>query len=339
MSLIGKLAAFVLCTMLASPALAQDAEWEKVVEAAKKEGTVTVYNSQLGAPNFVAVVESFQKKYGIKVESLDVRASELTERLRSEQAAGRYIADIQMHSANSIETGMQQGIEVQEHGGIPNAANLREEMKKEMTDKHIPGFLQAYGILVNTSLVKPEDEPKGWQDLADPKWQGKILSDDMRPLGSGGTMFVVLHKTFGREFSDKLAAQKPVFSRDLRNDARRVARGEYPLYIPQMFAFANDLQGLPIKVVIPEEGVPYVSIHFAIMKNAPHPNAARLFINHFLDVEQQETYAKAWMVPVVEGVADRLDEQSRAFATAKLLGTRELDEYGPMMDLAKEIYP
>ena len=226
MSLIRKLAAFAVAAVVAGPVFAQDAEWDKVVEAAKKEGTVTVYNSQLGAPNFVAVTESFQKKYGIKVESLDVRASELTERLRSEQAAGRYLADIQMHSANSIETGKTQGILVEPLGKIPNVANIRDDMKKEVAADHVPGFLQAYGILVNTGLVKPEDEPKSWKDLADPKWKGKILSDDMRPLGSGGTMFVVFNKTYGQAFNEKLAENKPVFSRDLRNDARRVARGE-----------------------------------------------------------------------------------------------------------------
>ncbi|WP_105383973.1 ABC transporter substrate-binding protein [Neorhizobium alkalisoli] len=339
MSLIRKLAAFAVAAVVAGPVFAQDAEWDKVVEAAKKEGTVTVYNSQLGAPNFVAVTESFQKKHGIKVESLDVRASELTERLRSEQAAGRYLADIQMHSANSIETGKTQGILVEPLGKIPNVANIRDDMKKEVTADHVPGFLQAYGILVNTGLVKPEDEPKSWKDLADPKWKGKILSDDMRPLGSGGTMFVVFNKTYGQAFNEKLAENKPVFSRDLRNDARRVARGEYPVYIPQMFAFANDLKGLPIKVIVPEEGVPYVSIHFAIMKNAPHPNAAKLFIDHFLDMEQQVTYAKAWMLPVAKGVEDQLDPESKRFASAKLLGTREMNEYGPLMELAKKIYP
>ena len=136
------------------------------------------------------------------------------------------------------------------------------------------------GILVNTRLVKPEDEPKSWDDLNDPKWKGKILADDMRPLGSGNTMFAILQKKLGAAFNEKLAEQKPVFSRDLRNDARRVARGEYPIYVPQIFAFASDLKGLPVKVVIPKEGAPYAMMEFAMLKNAAHPNAARL-IDHF----------------------------------------------------------
>ncbi|MEO3388465.1 extracellular solute-binding protein [Mesorhizobium sp. CAU 1741] len=333
-------AAFALVLGVTNGASAQSsADWDAVVAAAKEEGTVTVYNSQLGSPQFQKVIDSFEEEYGITVQSMDVRASELSERVRTEQSAGRYLGDVLMHSAGSIEIlKEQQGVEYEPHGDIPNMANLRDDLLTKPTDIHIPGFLQVYGILVNTNLVAPEDEPKTWKDLADPKWKGKILSDDMRPLGSGGTMFVVLQKTYGREFNDQLAANEPVFSRDLRNDARRVARGEYPLYIPQMFAFANDLQQLPVKVVIPEDGVPYVPIHFAILKNAPAPNAARLFINHFLALEQQKTYAEAWMFPVVEGVVENLDEQSRRFAQAKLLGTRELDEYGPMMEIAREIY-
>lgn len=318
---------------------AQEADWDALVEAAKAEGSVVVYNSQLGSPQFVKVIEAFEDAYGITVESMDVRASELSERVRTEQTAGRYLGDVLMHSAGSLEILKQnQGVEYEALGEIPNRANLRPDMEATATDEHVPGFLQVYGILVNTRLVSEEEEPKTWEDLADPKWQGKILSDDMRPLGSGGTMFTVLHKTYGREFSEALAQNRPVFSRDLRNDALRVARGEYPIYIPQMFAFANDLKGLPVKVVIPEAGVPYVPIHFAVLKNAPHPNAARLFVDFFLSQEAQKIYAEAWMFPVIEGVVETLDEESQRFASAKLLGTRELDEYGPMMDLATEIY-
>ena len=76
----------------------------------------------------------------------------------------------------------------------------------------------------------------------------------MRPLGSGNTLFAILQKTMGAEFNEKLAEQKPVFSRDIRNDARRIARGEYPIYITQVFALASDLKGLPVKVVDPQGG-------------------------------------------------------------------------------------
>jgi iron(III) transport system substrate-binding protein len=187
-------------------------------------------------------------------------------------------------------------------------------------------------------MVKPEDEPKKWTDLLDPKWKDKILSDDTRPIGGGQTMFFVLQKTYGTPFHEKLAAQNLVFSRDLRNDARRVARGEYPLYIPQMFAMASDLKGLPVKALVMEEGVPYVPINFAQLKNAPHPNAARVFINHFLEQESQLQYANAWMTTVVKGMAEKANPDARPFVEPKLLGATTLEERIPMMELAKKIY-
>ena len=75
----------------AVPASAQDASWDSVAAAVKKEGKVVVYSMALGAPYYLAVLKSFEEKYGIKVESLDLRASELAERVRTEQAAGRFL--------------------------------------------------------------------------------------------------------------------------------------------------------------------------------------------------------------------------------------------------------
>lgn len=96
------LAGFVL------PAHAQDS-WQGVVDAAKKEGKLVIYDMALGAPYFTAVLKSFQDKYGIPVESLDLRASELSERIRTEQAAGRYLGDVEMITTTMIEEQRQNG--------------------------------------------------------------------------------------------------------------------------------------------------------------------------------------------------------------------------------------
>ncbi len=166
-------------------------------------------------------LKSFEAKYGIAVESLDLRASELAERIRTEQAAGRFLGDAEMVTTTMIEEQLKNGDFVQKLPPIPNAAHLRPPFKAN--EYSVPAFMQPMGILINTRLVKEQDIPTSWNDLNDPKWKGKILSDDMRPLGSGNTMFAILEKTMGGDFNQKLAEQKPVFSRDMRNDARRVA--------------------------------------------------------------------------------------------------------------------
>jgi len=318
------------------PASAQDASWDSVVAAAKKEGKVVVYSMALGAPYYQAVLKSFEEKYGIKVEGLDLRASELAERVRTEQAAGRFLGDAEIITTTMIEEQRKTGDYIQSMGAVPNVQNLRPPFKA--SEFSVPAYVQPMGILINTRLVKPEDEPKSWNDLNDPKWKGKILSDDMRPLGSGNTMFAILQKNMAADFNEQLAQQKPVFSRDMRNDARRVARGEYPIYVPQVFAFASDLKGLPVKVVIPREGAPYAQMELALLKNASHPNAARLFVNHFLDQDSQLLYANGWMLPVVKGVAEKANEEAKPFADAKLMGPALLEERPAMMELAKKLY-
>jgi iron(III) transport system substrate-binding protein len=326
----------VLAATAVLSASAQQEDWNSVVEAAKKEGKVVLYNMALGAPYFNAVVKSFESRYGISVESLDLRASELAERIRTEQAAGRNIGDAEMITSTMIEEQLKNGDYVQKLPAIPNVSQLRPPFKP--TDYSVPAYVQPMGILINTRLVKPEDEPKSWNDLTSPKWKGKILSDDMRPLGSGNTLFSVLQNNMGKEFNEKLAEQKPIFSRDMRNDARRVARGEYAIYIPQVFAFASDLKGLPVKIVVPEEGAPYAQMELAVLKNAPHPNAARLFIQHFLEPDSQALYANAWMLPVVSGAVERANADAKPFAGAKLMGMAKLSERPLMMELAKKLY-
>ncbi|MBR0842170.1 ABC transporter substrate-binding protein [Bradyrhizobium liaoningense] len=323
----------VIACVVASTARGEDDA--ALVAAAKAEGKLTFYTSFLGAPFHLVAIKSFEKKYGISVEMLDVRASELRERLRTEQAAGRFIGDVIQNGAATMIRSQRDG-ELQPHGGIANASRLSP--RQAATDVVVPSYILAYGMLVNTTQVKPADEPKSWKDLLDPRWKGKIQSDDMRALGGGQVMFSVLQDAFGRDYHEKLAAQQPIFSRDVGNDERRVARGEFPMRIPQLFSNTTVLKGLPVKLIIPQEGVPYIRFDMAVLRNAPHPNAARLFINHYLSDEVQLIYANAGLIPVVDQLEGPVKEEMRALSGAKLLGTTDVDTQDAMLALAKEIY-
>jgi len=150
--------------------------------------------------------------------------------------------------------------------------------------------------------------------------------------------FPVMLKAFGREFHEKLAAQKPVFSRDLQNSERRTARGEFPLYLPFNLQDLNTLKGLPVKAVVPAEGRPYVRFDISTLKNAPHPNAARLFMNHYLEPDSQIIFANAGYAPVTKGVVEKTIPEIRELLATKAMGTTDPPKQDEMLALAKEIY-
>ncbi len=318
------------------PARAQrPADWDKVIAAAQKEGKVLLYTGAVGAGFHHVVGRFFEKRYGIKVDVLEARASELRERIRTEQAAGRFLGDVSHNGATTTTLQIPAGT-FQPHGGLPNAANLLPGFKAD--ELRAPIFTLIYGILVNTNLVKPGEEPKSWKDLLHPRWKGRILSDDMRALGGGSVFFFATTDKFGREFHDKLAQQNIQFSRDLKGSERRVARGEFAIWIPQVFSNYPLLKGLPVKLVIPQEGATYIAYEVAMLKNAPHPNAARLYMDFFLSEEAQLVYANTGNGITVKGVVDKATQDMRALAGAKLLGTTEAARQDQMLALAKEIY-
>jgi iron(III) transport system substrate-binding protein len=332
---LASIAALLLAVALAAAAAAQDGGWDAVVAAARKEGTVTLYTSAT-APQHGQLAKAFERKYGIKVEILDARASELRERVRAEQASGRFLGDvIQNGSATMRHQAEEQAF--QPHGDLPNIARLRPPFAADALQ--VPNFVLAYGILVNTKLLPPAAAPKSWHDLLDPRWRGKLLADDFRAIGGGQTFFSVTYDAFGLDFHDKLKTQGIVFSRGVGESERRVATGEYPIRFPQQFPNYLALKGLPVRLVIPEEGCPYVPFDLAVMRNAPHPNAARLLIDFYISPEGQLIYANNALIPVVSGVIEKTDPEIRALAGAKLLGATTPEEQEPMLALATQMYP
>ena len=307
-----------------------------VVAAAKKEGKVAFYTSFLGAKAHLDIIKTFEAKYGIPVELLDVRASEMTERIRTEQTSQRYIGDVVQNGYAGLVQNQKDGF-LQPHGDIPNTKNMLPD--HVVTEMGVPCYVLGYGILVNTNVVKPEEMPKSWKDITDPKWKGKIISDDPRALGGGSVMFSTFEDKLGDDYNVALSKQALVLSRDIGNDEQRVARGEYPMRIPQLYSNWLRLKSLPVKFVAPVEGMPYIRFDFGMLKGAPHPNAARLFINHYLSEQVQAAYANAGLIPVMKGALDKAGEAGQELKQIKLLGTTNPDTLQQMLDRAKQLYP
>jgi iron(III) transport system substrate-binding protein len=318
------------------PSSAEVADWDQVIAAARAEGGVVLYTALLGVPSTKAIAKAFEAKYGIPVQVLEARASELRERIRTEQAAGRYLGDVMFNSENQALIMSAEDKSIVPHEPVPHAAGLTEPFKDD--GLKAPVMTINYSLLVNNRLVPPGEEPKSWRDLTDPKWKGKILSDDMRAVGGGYVLFYVTEEKLGKAFHEALATQDVQFTREQREAAKRVARGEMAIYMPFNLGDIQSLKGLPVRTVMPAEGAPYVLYAAAAMKGAPHPNAARLYINFTMSEEVQKIFAQDGYGVVRREVLDQVTPEARAIADVKLMGGSDPAKQNEMLDLARGFY-
>jgi iron(III) transport system substrate-binding protein len=331
------IALFSLMAVVAFPqplAAQTEKEWSDVIAAAKSEGKLTVYvgiNSTLTRE----IAKAFQAKYGIRVEILDGRPSEIRERIRSEMTAGRNIGDLSYNGGTSAELDLADGL-FQPHGAVPNLKKIRSDFR--LDGSLVPLQISSFGILINTTLVKPEHEPRSWLDLLDPRWNGKILADDPRGFGGGAIFFGVTLQKLGRDFHEKLAQQKPTFARGYPESERRVARGEFAMFIPDTMTSYPSLKGLPVKLLLPKEGNPYIVSMMSVIKGSRSPNAARLFLNYFLDDESLQKFGGLGFAGPVDGMAASAPPDFQPFLAPKLLGTLNGSQIEEAIATAKAIY-
>ncbi len=143
---------------------------------------------------------------------------------------------------------------------------------------------------------------------------------------------------FGRGYHEKLTRQEPVFSRDYGEAVRRVTRGEFAVYLPLIFSQAAPLKGLPVKYVVPQEGVTYGSYCVSILRNCPHPNAARLLADFYLSDEAQGVYANSGHGVVIGDMKTPIAPDMQPLANVKPLVDEDFSRIEPYLALAKEIY-
>lgn len=307
-----------------------------VLKAARQEQKINYY----GAPDLGIVLEPvfklFHQRYGVEVGFTGARGRENYDRILSEQRAGRYVADVMSTGATSMNSLKWKG------ALVPYLPPNLEHIPEAFLDRDhvlIPVYLNIYGILINTALVKREEEPKSWKELLDTKWKGKILADDPRGAGGGNVWFTVAYKAFGKSYLEAMARQEPQFRPQYLENEKAVARGEYPIYLPALAGSIARLKGAPVKWIAPSDGATYALISQGLVKNAPHPNAAKIWVNFQIGPEAQTALAEGGNTPLRSDVAVPYPELS--FRGKKLLGTtteEDLKQGAKFSRLAEQIF-
>lgn len=285
----------------APKAAPQDATWAKVVQAAKKEDKLTAYSFNFTGDTGLALGKAFKERYGVAVDVVTGRGAAFLERLKTEQRMGQLTADFLDLSTVHVNNAKVAGLTI----SIADLPVLQE--KKEVwllhplgvdPEGHVVGYSPiVYTGFVNTSLVKPGEEPKAFADFLEPKWKGKILGQDPNISGTFYTVFVTA-LTYGMlnlDFIQGLGKQDIRMVEGGVQNARALARGEYPVTIALADLNTTPFvaEGAPIKAIALKEGAVATSIAAAIIKNGPHPNAAKLFMNWLLTQEGQSVFSKA----------------------------------------------
>ena len=309
MKKLSSLSSLVLALLSASSLSAQSpqfrqAEWDKILEAAKKEGKVVA--SIPPTPELRKLMEiAFTRRYGIATEFVPARGGAVVQRLVSEAKAGVQYFDLHIGGTESVITAMlPENIldAIDPYLILPEVRDPKQwwggHIYIDNAKRYIYNFVayQTVSLWSDPNQYKPS-EFKSFDDLLSPKLQGKIGISDPRTPGSGSSMWSYMHYIKGEEYLRKLVGQKLFITRDLRLLAENLARGKiavtsgigYSEFQPFIKA---DLPVAPLPV--PKEGV-YVSGgygHLTILKNNPHPNATKVFVNWLLSRDGQEVFGR-----------------------------------------------
>ena len=280
-------------------------EWDKVVEAGKKEGNVGV--SVPASPEVRKGLEDgLKKRFGIEVETVAARGASVVRKIIEESKAGIHYFDIHVGGSESVVTGfLPEGIlePIEPFLILPEVKDPKNWWGGHIWVDNAKRYIyasQAYQTVTlwyNSDLMK-SDELHSFDDFLNPKWKGRIGLLDPRTPGSGASMWSYMLQVKGEEYLKRLVAQKMLISRDQRVLAETLAKGKVALIVGlTYYSFAPFVKaGLPVKPLpTPREGL-YASGgsgHLTIMKNPPHPNATKVFVNWLLGKEGQEVFSKA----------------------------------------------
>jgi iron(III) transport system substrate-binding protein len=252
--------------------------------AARQEGTLTWYIAQVDTETAERMGRAFSEKYpGIKVAVIRTTGQVAYERLLQDLKNNAPQCDVFSSTDIAQYPALKQRKALAEftpQGAatlLPAFANLADP------GLYYPASATSHLLVYHKQNVTQADAPKSWTDLLDPKWKGRVATGHPAFSGCTGIWVLALRKTYGWDYFEKLAKNNPRIGRSGNDPLTLINAGECLVGpAPTSTAFQNVDKGNPIQPVYPADGATLCVGPSAVMANAPHPNAARLFMEWLL---------------------------------------------------------
>ncbi|MEP7057320.1 MAG: extracellular solute-binding protein [Caldimonas sp.] len=290
----------------AAPAHAQMAPWEQqLYDAAKKEREFTVYTAHYNTEEASSLCEAFDKKYpGVKCNFVRTTAQVAFQRLQQDIQANVAVASVFSSTDVSHYPDLKKkGVLLQYR---PHNLDRMVDSLKSYNDKDNFYTVTAAALMVisyNTSLVAEKDAPKNWPDLLDPKWKDKVSIGHPAFSGYVGTWVVLMRKLYGWQYFEKLEKNQPQIGRSVNDTVTMLNAKERSVAASsEATTLLSRDKGNPLAVVYPTDGALLMVSPSSVLKNAPAPNAGKLFVEFLLDKEAAETQVKAHSLSVIKGI-------------------------------------
>jgi iron(III) transport system substrate-binding protein len=273
----------------------------ELYDAAKREGELTWYSGQLNSETGEAVGHAFTQRYpGVKVNVVRSTSQVAYQRLSQDMQAG--VAQCDMFSS----TDYGHYLFLKREGKLlqfrpRNADGLLAAVRDPDPDHFWQiSYLGLYLIIYNTQRVSEAAAPKSWKDLLDSKWRGQIAVGHPGYSGAIGVMGVVLKKLYGWDYFKTLEKNKPQIGRSSDDPVTLLNAGERTIGMGVSFALPllSISRGNPLALVYPTEGTLAVYSPSAMPKNAPHPNAAKLFMEFICGPAYADAIRKYFVMPL-----------------------------------------
>jgi iron(III) transport system substrate-binding protein len=299
----GKTTLFAFCLTLSfflgtGPGTLLAAE-AQLIERAKKEGTFLLYTS-MNTPDVNQIFDGFRKRYPfITPKSYTTRSAALLERIVTEARAGKHFADVIQGNAFTLYLLAKKG---HTEPYISPEAKAFPDSFRDPAGGWVAAYLQLNVISYNTKLVNKSEAPKGYEDLLNPKWKGKMGLDDKQYIWFDG-LLKVMGREKGLAYFKRLATQGIHFRSGNTLLANLLAAGEFGILINARPESVDELKqkGAPVEWVAPRPTTANV-LPIAVAKNAQHPNAAKLFMDHMLSEEGQRILSAMSRTPARPGI-------------------------------------